>query len=822
MSPAATMPHAMNPEPLQRQSSNHTKWRATPHPLDVSAADRLLLDAPPPASRSDKLGRRESRLGLRSIFGKNKSVRQLDGQTSPRIPKPPGRENATEGIPYYTLPPGKPIVRSHISRPLSTAVEDAESSQEPTSPLTDTPRRKTGNTQPKSARSGASTRDAPPLHKAYPQAMRYSTLPAATVPADLILRAHEKKTGESAASSESAGLQGEDKGKSKNRRRRTKSVAGLDLQWTTKTYILITSGYLLEYASEGPFDRLPEKVLRLSRSSAAFASDLIPGRHWVLQVASAMGSDSGTAPDSGKSFFSRLPFRGGAQKRTASNMLLVFDNADTMDEWLATLRRAIEALGGKKALSETGSPVAENAVPLREQASQRTLVVRDSGRYSRSIPENQPWEPDFVRRESDASLVPSETARDQSIDDTSTTNSVVSHDGQQLDSLRSSANRLSCVSSGQRTMITSAGSSPACSPTVESFSASLEEPPRRHLDASDAESRLRPNASAILDRRKSLQTMNPLVELRPNAGPQRPHSTLVSAPIAPAGDLGAPAGTGLSPNFSVPHSSNRRFSSARTLTAEAPLPLTPPRESEAPSRSLSRRPPTALRISRPLSMVMDQPSPRENIPERPATRHGETSKSAEPEFVPLPPSRPESRIQNGRSPTPNPGLGPQSPPRVGAHSSPRRLSSMGALRQPGDASPGAPAVSSEPPRMRLLHPPQVRAQDPERCHSSIDMYDRGNALSSPPRVTKRVSMVPFVSDRAAPNPMIHELPPAPPPTIPLPPVPTSSNNHLKVDANAHALLNRRSMPHLAEGPPPAPPPTCALPPIPKKASKNQI
>ncbi|KFH47750.1 hypothetical protein ACRE_013870 [Hapsidospora chrysogenum ATCC 11550] len=817
MSAAATISNAMNSESLRRQTGSHIRWRAAaPPPLDLSAAE----DVAPTPARSEKVGRRESRLGLRSIFGRNKTPRQPDDPGSPIRTKPLGRENATEGIPYYTLPPGKPTVRTQISRPLSTAIEDPEFQLEDAQPLADTPKRKTGNGQAKSGRAGSSSWNVPPLHKAYPHAVRYSTLPAATVPADLILRAHEKKSGEPAPLPDADPAQAEEKGKSRRRHRRSKSGAGLDLEWTTKTYILVTSGYLLEYASEGPFDRLPEKVLRLGRYSAAFASDLIPGRHWVLQVASATGSDAGAAVDQpNRSFFSRLPFRGSAEKRSASNMLLVFESADMMDEWMATLRRAIEALGGKKSLSETGVPKDEHAVPLREQHSQRTLVVRNADRYSRSIPEDQPWEPDLVRRESDTSFAPSETGRDQSIDDMSATNSVISHDGQQLDSLRSSANRLSCISSGQRTMITSAGSSPACSPTVESFSTPSEEPPRRHVDAA-----LRANASAIADRRKSLQTMSPFVELRPatNAGVQRPHSGLIHLPAAPAGEPEPSTGNTLSPNFSVPYSSNRRYSSARlTMTDSPPLSSTPPNEPEAPSRSLARKPPTALRVSRPLSMVMDQPSPRENVPERPATRHGGTPSPTDPEFVPLPPSRPESGVLAADSVSP--GLPTQSSPRApSSPTSPRRLASMGALRPSEDTSFGVPSAATDAPRLRELEPAKPRERDSARCHSSIDMYGHGNALSSPSRMAKRASMLPFVPDRPPPNPpIIHDPPSAPPPSIPLPPVPTSSDSHLKpADVNGHALMNRRSMPHLVEGPPPAPPPTCALPPIPKKAAKQ--
>lgn len=69
-------------------------------------------------------------------------------------------------------------------------------------------------------------------------------------------------------------------------------VDDLDPTPSQKIYILATTGYLLQYAGRGSFDRLPEKILKLGPSSAAYASDAIEGRHWVLQVVQqAKGDD---------------------------------------------------------------------------------------------------------------------------------------------------------------------------------------------------------------------------------------------------------------------------------------------------------------------------------------------------------------------------------------------------------------------------------------------------------------------------------------------------------------------------------------------------
>uniref|UniRef100_A0A8H7NNM0 Uncharacterized protein n=1 Tax=Bionectria ochroleuca TaxID=29856 RepID=A0A8H7NNM0_BIOOC len=199
----------------------------------------------------------------------------------------------------------------------------------------------------------------------------------------------------------------------------------------------------------------------------------------------------------------------------------------------------------------------------------------------------------------------SDNGRDRSIDDFSTTNSVISHDGQQLESLRNSSNRLSYVSSGQRTMVTSTtSSSPACSPTVDSFPSGLEDIGHYTLDANTTETRMRFNASAIADRRQSLQPV-PFAEVKGGQPGQRPLSTTFS----PTDSIGPLSAGSPAPNFSVP--SSRRFST-RISTFETGSPSTTPRDVEMMLRIPSRRPPTTSRVSRPLSMVEDQPlSPSE-------------------------------------------------------------------------------------------------------------------------------------------------------------------------------------------------------------------
>jgi len=122
---------------------------------------------------------------------------------------------------------------------------------------------------------------------------------------------------------DSSDLKHNAKSKSKHRRKISGSLSKAD--WTQKIFVLVTSGYLLQYAGDGSFDRLPEKMMQLGKDSVAFASDVIPGKHWVLQISQAMDADGTPAADS-RSLLSRLAFRGADYRRTATSLLLVFNS----------------------------------------------------------------------------------------------------------------------------------------------------------------------------------------------------------------------------------------------------------------------------------------------------------------------------------------------------------------------------------------------------------------------------------------------------------------------------------------------------------------
>ncbi|TKA83935.1 hypothetical protein B0A55_00203 [Friedmanniomyces simplex] len=112
-----------------------------------------------------------------------------------------------------------------------------------------------------------------------------------------------------------------------------------------KILVLVSSGYLLQYAETGPNNRLPERVLQLGKESAAFACDLIPGKHYVLQISQAVDQQGVLIATSG-SIFSKWGLRNAATRRMTANLLLVMHDVAEMDSWMTAIREEIAVLGG--------------------------------------------------------------------------------------------------------------------------------------------------------------------------------------------------------------------------------------------------------------------------------------------------------------------------------------------------------------------------------------------------------------------------------------------------------------------------------------------
>lgn len=200
-----------------------------------------------------------------------------------------------------------------------------------------------------------------PLFQVWPQAIRHGTFEASMIAPEIVLQKNRQRLAGSPLSFGGDGLL--DDAASSHRvsgdPRATVMTAfrsgsvGLKSEDTSrKVFILVTSGYLLQYAEGGASDRMPEKVLKLGKNSAAFASDLIPGKHHVLQVSQTVDAQGGLVNDR-QSIFSKLSLRSHTPRRTASNFLIIMPGPKELGEWLTAIRQEIQQQGGKMTPSES-------------------------------------------------------------------------------------------------------------------------------------------------------------------------------------------------------------------------------------------------------------------------------------------------------------------------------------------------------------------------------------------------------------------------------------------------------------------------------------
>ncbi|TGJ78857.1 hypothetical protein E0Z10_g9903 [Xylaria hypoxylon] len=414
--------------------------RARPPGIDLQNESRVPL-------RAEKPMRRESKIGLRGIFTRTKTGkadRDVEEPSSRITSRPPGiRASLADfgGWPY----------RLHSSRSeaslVSTASVDPRSTPtslvSPYSPQGNTSTDRLQPTVPLRGRVVTAGWNPPPLFQVYPQAVKHATLPACNVPMEVLARYSETRSNKFIQEPGFRNLEhGNDfnikiKGDTLKKKQKLASLTNSS-EWTSKIFVLVTSGYLLQYAAEGTYNRVPEKILQLTATSAAYASDLIPGRHWVLQIASTTDAEGNTFM-SPKSRRPKLSIRDNKQ---VPNMLLIFENPESMDNWLVILRKEIEFHGGKKKMSETGKVEADDiASGIKAQPSQRTIVARDRGRFSGVITRDFSYTQENTLidpMENGFAISPPHRSSTYTIDNSSPTASMVSSDGQRLDNLRDS------------------------------------------------------------------------------------------------------------------------------------------------------------------------------------------------------------------------------------------------------------------------------------------------------------------------------------------------------------------------------------------------
>ncbi len=144
-------------------------------------------------------------------------------------------------------------------------------------------------------------------------------------------------------------------------------------RWTKQLYILVTNGCILQYAAAGPHDRLPQQILQLGCHSVAFASDDIPGKPYVLQILRNPNQEHEPVDASTRRVLSRIGFRGAEDKRAATTLLLICENAEELETWMEAVRKAIEYQRGAQYRPEAAGADHNQAIQGQEPEQQCQL-----------------------------------------------------------------------------------------------------------------------------------------------------------------------------------------------------------------------------------------------------------------------------------------------------------------------------------------------------------------------------------------------------------------------------------------------------------------
>ena len=440
----------------------------------------------------------------------------------------------------------------------------------------------------------------PPLFQAYGQAIKHATLDASTLSAEAILRG--ETSGKNKLDLTIEEEHDEFDGPPRIRHKRTASSPGVAGGWTQKIFMLMPTGYVLQYAGEGQFDRLPEKLLQLDEHSVAFATDVLPGKHWVLQISHLEEGQQTVDLGGARSRFSRLSFRSASSRRMVSNLLLVMRSPEDMDAWMSLIRKEIEIVGGKahvdlsKAAKRNGGTVAPGTTGEPQLVMQRYSMMPNSGRLGQGKAldsAHRPSSRDHAGGRDHFSALASSpvAASSESMHSTSSpqrpsvgaaslgtasiATTAMSEDQAQLEKLRDDA-RLSFMSFG--TLNTSRATSPTSSPT---------DPDEQALPQGLSPKR-RTSVKVTVGRRSA------------SALAHRRESQLLSGDVISQSKLLRPRSTyGPPQSMSVPRSGNSRSTSAQrestTLGSLEPIPIrsaspTADKEASASEQSSSSKP----------------------------------------------------------------------------------------------------------------------------------------------------------------------------------------------------------------------------------------
>ncbi|RAH66599.1 peptidase family M20/M25/M40 protein [Aspergillus aculeatinus CBS 121060] len=378
--------------PIQVTATRPQRPRPSDYQTDEEGGERVPLQPAP-------VKRQTSKSSLRNIFGRDKSARK------------PATEAKLSGIDEQKPATEQPAPNSGAV-PLSptlvaTPRTNTSAATLPTSPTTIASQRsrlpaksrgKSGDDQPPAGDLGWKP---PPLFQAYPQSIKHDSLPVPSLSVDTILRMQatarakgivsreddpSSKASQNGDAAEDTTTKKKKEEKERKRHLRTLSETISKTEWSQKVYVLATAGYILQYAGSGKHDRLPEKMLQLGPKSVAFASDAIPGKHYVLQVTQSSDEEG---VEGTKHHRFRFGFHRSHTRRMERTFLLVFDHPEDMNTWLLAVRAQIEARGGKKYISERADD-GEPGHQLHNKPSIRQMITKDTKRYSTLIPPQLP------------------------------------------------------------------------------------------------------------------------------------------------------------------------------------------------------------------------------------------------------------------------------------------------------------------------------------------------------------------------------------------------------------------------------------------------
>ena len=553
--------------PIQTAFTQKSSQRLQrPRPVEQIIITKDCQSIPP--AENAALGRRASKGGIFGLFGRNKSNRTSKPQTTVRIVEGEKQEHTEENKEL-----GKALSRTAevgAAAVVQTSLMDQSIEIIPgvqkTPISTEKQRAAKGAARSKSVKRDNTTWDPPPLFQVYPQAIKHSSLSAPSLSADAILRHHKTKkkhgpdpphTAAASDGQDSSDQDPERRVHTANKRQRSHEAI-LSAPWVQKIYVLVTSGYVLQYTGEGTFDRLPEKIMPLGKSSAAFASDVIPGKPWVLHICQeALDDDNALNLQGSNSVFKKFSFRNEVKK--PANFLLVINSPEEMNEWLVAVRKEIEGLGGRQYRPDVHCRRTSSEVrrTLQEKPSRRFLIKRDPYQFA-----DPPWESlPGITSPSDVTS-PDPTLKDrrssvttrESVDSPSVSNTVISAEQSNLDRLRETP-RISYASNA-KTLSTSTASSPSHSPIHTTFhfaeTVNVEPSPDQCVTPKAQRASTSGLSLPLVKRRRSSDASNP--------------------PPASYNSRASPSDAVSPPHFSVPSYSKRYSVANHRISKIAPPP----------------------------------------------------------------------------------------------------------------------------------------------------------------------------------------------------------------------------------------------------------